>query len=627
MDSRFAKPAARNTLVDERPSLPLEQTYTGISSRKSHHHDVGRQRSSKTGGLTLSGRLRGSVSLGQLGSLQGFAYGDEAAAFSPRSSNAGGVYDIPSYPLDIHSFRHSIRPSPSVSSTGRRQDAMEIFEQYGISRPGGWLSEEGSLVFEDVGIPHRKIIRVCHACGEALDARQYCPHCGHDSCLKCTSQVPEEMDERHDAVGQNEHHTFEHSLKQTRHLVEESTWSHIHSKEVAVHTVHQGQSKSNTSGETAKPQIPMEESLTAHVATSPPSPPPLSRQWPPSVEVSGKTAATRPKLIASVPKKTSIKVRNNPFLVADRNAKAKATEPTTTPTHARANKPTRPSDCESHHRIHRSSDSTASVAHRSIVDKLAESADHDVVDTGRNYRDKRTRNIPLKGNLQKRIDQLYQHAEDLHHSQHIMEHLAAGSKTFDEKAVEEKRESKPAAGPSRTSMQQPRDHLLSRDDTTAVTLEYPRHSLVSDVRQPEAVPTEPHSLSDDSVVVEGGVSPRSHSLVQGIITEVAELDMPEFHVQNVGSGEDGEDVQRPPSLELRLYADEPSSSSSSSRTNATKRIEESTLPQQTSETFQHSETVTRRSEFRRQNFLSPDRSVLKPLVYERKQSDRHSGVV
>ncbi|KAH6897174.1 hypothetical protein B0T10DRAFT_476157 [Thelonectria olida] len=148
---------------------------------------------------------------------------------------------------------------------------MEMFEQHGISRPEGWLSADGSIASDQPVFEQKKVFRVCHACGEALDARQYCSHCGHDSCLKCTSEVTEDGFERaHDAMRQHGHGTIEHSLKRTIHRVETSERNHIHSTEVAVRTVRrQGASKSDSSAETTKPQMQFDELLPEPVPLPP----------------------------------------------------------------------------------------------------------------------------------------------------------------------------------------------------------------------------------------------------------------------------------------------------------------------------------------------------------------------
>ncbi|KAI1021334.1 hypothetical protein LB505_000237 [Fusarium chuoi] len=47
------------------------------------------------------------------------------------------------------------------------------------------------------------------------------------------------------------------------------------------------------------------------------------------------------------------------------------------------------------------------------------------------------RDSPSRSKLQMKIDQLYHHGQDLHHSQHIMEHLSAGVQTL-ESSTDEK---------------------------------------------------------------------------------------------------------------------------------------------------------------------------------------------
>ena len=74
----------------------------------------------------------------------------------------------------------------SPGSTGRRQDALAVFDLYGVSRPEGWLSKGG---FRPGSCT--KKLQICHSCGESLQPGAQCSRCGHDFCSKCAAEVPE----------------------------------------------------------------------------------------------------------------------------------------------------------------------------------------------------------------------------------------------------------------------------------------------------------------------------------------------------------------------------------------------------------------------------------------------------
>lgn len=97
-----------------------------------------------------------------------------------------------------YSSQFSLSPSPapsksdsvSATSTGKRQDAIEIFQQYGIPRPQGWFSQHPSGTFDPESVFELNKGRVCHSCEEPLSAVLNCPACGHKGCLKCSKFLP-----------------------------------------------------------------------------------------------------------------------------------------------------------------------------------------------------------------------------------------------------------------------------------------------------------------------------------------------------------------------------------------------------------------------------------------------------
>jgi hypothetical protein len=107
-----------------------------------------------------------------------------------------------------------------------------------------------------------------------------------------------------------------------------------------------------------------------------------------------------------------------------------------------------------------------------------------------------------KNKLQMKIDQLYYHGQDLHHSQHIMEHPAAGVNTLPSSAAEEKPPHKPDGRSEmddyklRVHSQPVSDHSLSRDETVTVGTETAKHSLSRDTAVPGEIESKPLNLNE-----------------------------------------------------------------------------------------------------------------------------------
>jgi hypothetical protein len=137
-------------------------------------------------------------------------------------------------------------------------------------------------------------------------------------------------------------------------------------------------------------------------------------------------------------------VTSNPFFMADRQGKSQVSSPQTTTNYASAHRLPKASDCVPRRRMSRSINgslpdkSDLQNENQTIPDPvLTRDANRlDEVATSLSLADNhhgeqsRTGNVE-SGPLTRQIDQLYHHAQDLHHSQHIMEHLAAGSVYLD----------------------------------------------------------------------------------------------------------------------------------------------------------------------------------------------------
>ncbi|KAF4981339.1 hypothetical protein FZEAL_2824 [Fusarium zealandicum] len=549
-NSGFGKPASRNTLIGEdTPSLALEKTYFDIKPQRSY------QRPSAPGtfqdGKHISEynlrQLRSSVSEADLRSQSRTLLREKVIDQNRRHSRHAASEEIfPSESLDI--ARDSSSPLPSthgsvtVSSTERRQDAMEIFDQYGISRPEGWLSEDDSDVTKTARETKTKVFRVCHSCGAPLSSLRYCSHCGHDSCLKCTGEASEERPDKghnHSTERQREHQQHRNakdSPKKLDHTAKELKRGHVHTKQVTVRTTRlQEASRFTASQETPRTPHWVERTSRRRFRTTQNVPKPAQK-----------------KTIAA-PTAISTSVKNNPFFVADREAKAHVSEPTTTTRTVQAKRPTRLSECVPGRSTQASSTTSMSdakcsdpgcrathaghhpvrhsiecAARRSLKEQPDEDEGLEVIDMDEEQ-PPQTRGSPLRGALEKKIDQLYHHAEDLHHSQHIMEHLAAGARNLERSAAAKRRRAgrKDARSRMRDTSPNPpssstRDHSLSHDEITAVGEDVVEHKLSIDAQVPDSMQLEPHKLAADHTV-DRELSPKSHQLLDDVRTRAALL--------------------------------------------------------------------------------------------------------
>ncbi|CAM1505248.1 Fc.00g108850.m01.CDS01 [Cosmosporella sp. VM-42] len=427
--------------------------------------------------------------------------------------------------------------SASASSTGKRQDALEIFEQYGISRPKGWLSralsEEHPGSAGQYSSPQTKTQKVCHSCGANLNSQQYCSHCGHDSCVKCTSEIPNgDVRGHHFANTQEVHRTLEQSSKHSHH-VDEVVHEHTNltqttTKKLMVRHHERSNSGSGTDTPNIRSLIKTEclrsEETVAH------SKPRVGRQA------------------------LSQGVRNHPFLVADREGKTQPAETKSTTRTVKADGSTQLSDCISHRIPPRQAQSSAddssqsqgncsnpscrathaghhpfrhsiSCAHRKAGQR-AEPDELKVMDLDEEETAEPQLQKPPRSPLAKKIDQLFQHAEGLHSSQHIMEHLAAGKRRIDEASTSQQRLTDKLGSNYRKrhtvvriSKRPSEESSLAHQNGTLIDYDIASRYLSSDVESPDGVERKAHTLHDDPMV-DRGVSPKSHELPDDIRSQV-----------------------------------------------------------------------------------------------------------
>lgn len=538
-ESGFGKPASRNPLVDQGiPSLPLAETSChGVNPRTSGPWP-GTSNNSINEHLSESAlkRLRPAASTGQLRN----AYSRYGEAGKPTRALIQQIDHVATDDLSIATPQPAspILFSPSVSTvvslTEKRQDALGIFEQYGISRPLGWLSDDEAACGQLPSTVQVKSFQICHSCGEPLSSQQYCARCGHSSCLKCIGEVrDEDVEQCHtdSYIQANEHHAVEDAPKEPIYEVEPVTreMEYDHTTAVTVHTTNQPQATKSRPGEELLKQV--------HCAEW------TSRQrFKPSPCSSGH----QPRKIVAVPTVVSVPVKSNPFFVADREAKSQVSRPQSTVKNIEAKRYPKPSDCLPPPRLQRSSSPPADEVKCSDPSCRATHAGHhpvrhsiscidrrlidgmETVDTNNDEVAQPRKESPLQSTLAKKINQLYQHAEDLHHSQHIIEHLAAGTKTRERIAAARQKwveQQNARFEMNDTSLglhaHSSREHSLSHDEMSAADQNTVRHSLSTDPQVFGVPDEEEHSIEADPEV-DREASPKTHGLSTDDCTQIGQ---------------------------------------------------------------------------------------------------------
>lgn len=85
----------------------------------------------------------------------------------------------------------STTDSATVTDYQRRESARSLFEEYGITRPIGWLSDEEDISLSgDGNASPQRSSRVCHVCAAQTRSSNGCSACGHRLCHRCLPRVP-----------------------------------------------------------------------------------------------------------------------------------------------------------------------------------------------------------------------------------------------------------------------------------------------------------------------------------------------------------------------------------------------------------------------------------------------------
>ncbi|KAF5684140.1 hypothetical protein FDENT_6882 [Fusarium denticulatum] len=422
---------------------------------------------------------------------------------------------LPSESL-MSSYLDSTNRSRTASSTEKCQDAMDILEQYGISRPSGWFSDGDTGTPDQIKQTKSMFSQICHSCGNPLAFERYCSHCGHDSCMKCTGETPgQPLGHRVlNSSIQYQEHSFIDKIPelptQSEHLESERS----HTTRTTVDTAHRRKlSRFASEPDTSRTSFRTKTQ---------------SRQRPKTDHNTLKP--TRKKTIAA-PTEISSSVKNNPFFVADRGMKKEAPEPEITTRSVQVERKPRPSDCvpsrlksssprvshieeqcpdpgcrATHDGHHPTRHSIGCATRRSLGAQVVGGNDLDTIDTDKHNPEEKKhtqspRDSPSRSKLQMKIDQLYHHGQDLHHSQHIMEHLSAGVQTLesstDEKLTNGQDGRMRADGYGLRVQSQPGiDHSLSRDETVTVAKDTIEHNLNKEPAVPDEIEPQPPNLTD-----------------------------------------------------------------------------------------------------------------------------------
>jgi hypothetical protein len=410
--------------------------------------------------------------------------------------------------------------SASVSSIVRRKNARDIFDEYGIARPENWLSEENSESGGAKPRPQPQLpasitkleYRRCHSCRRYLPTGKECPECGHESCIKCTDEMPLDSFSLIDTTTQPRPLSGRYHEAVGRDVSQTSLHKHVDSIESV-----QRSRLSHTKSLTPKPLASGSRKL------------PVAKQ-----DAIVEERDTSRRVVSDT-------LKNNPFVQADSIQKGLALEPQIHPHNVVARRPTELSDCLPQRHMDRSaSDSTAPgecdnrscrqleggirhsvgcTSRRKALQQLASrewNADRYV-----HERVRQNQHAPLQDPLQRKIDQLYHRSDDLYRSQHIIEHLAAGTRMVAESLERESPNFSERDRGSVASVQSdPRLHSLGADvmdEVEQLVRDYSLHqnsvaqfgeqhtspslhSLHADERTDEPDSISAHSLQDDSTI-------------------------------------------------------------------------------------------------------------------------------
>lgn len=289
-----------------------------------------------------------------------------------------------------------------ITTAAQRQDPRNMYDDSEIDRPSSCFSDDEDFRPSGDGAESlTSLVRVCHSCGSPSTTRKACQACGHAYCHKCVREIPGYV------VDQSA--TPRNALRSANDATTES---------LAIDSI-----APSLPGQAASELIPRPASGLSYHSAGINSPKPTLR---------------------SVASSTAFK--NNPFIIADLN-KCAFPEPHTTNQATTVRRPTRPSDCvPSQHSFvpykslaspekciaqglsifpscgNETCHTSGSTAADAIRDEPETVQSRDINAASQDH----SASI-LEDTLERKIDRLFQEAEELYRAQHIMDHLVGGA--------------------------------------------------------------------------------------------------------------------------------------------------------------------------------------------------------
>ncbi|TFA99405.1 ATP synthase subunit delta [Trichoderma ghanense] len=197
-DVTFCSPACQRTRLEVTASPPVGHSYPGLRVYDDHDGDNGvawEVAATSSHKFNVKPSLRVSKSSNSV-ALHSPTRGQDRFRNSQKSNesvvnradDARSNFNSPM--RSRANLRASLPPFQTVhevldSSKKEQQDALDMFDMYGVSRPEGWLPSES----ERQHAAGMKTVQVCHSCGGYLHTRARCARCGHEFCVKCRTEL------------------------------------------------------------------------------------------------------------------------------------------------------------------------------------------------------------------------------------------------------------------------------------------------------------------------------------------------------------------------------------------------------------------------------------------------------
>ncbi|KAI1369176.1 hypothetical protein F5Y08DRAFT_352937 [Xylaria arbuscula] len=211
------RPEFVNPTKQQRNYVDTPDFRTPPATQSSVFHSCGRhkeqqgQKSRTRTALLLRPSCRRSFSMGhacdkfgltEIHSSSGrhISMSDNDLALEPHNpTNTYGTSTFANPLAPIRKRQDIIPPiSQDTPETEKWRSARDIFTQYDISRPSGWLSDMGDLSLSgDGNASPRRCCRYCHICSTPTWAPTHCSACGHHLCQRCVCEVSSDTPQAH----------------------------------------------------------------------------------------------------------------------------------------------------------------------------------------------------------------------------------------------------------------------------------------------------------------------------------------------------------------------------------------------------------------------------------------------